>query len=60
MKYYIYGPCTVEEVTEQEAAEQQQRNRDILAGDPKFWDQIKWIFAEDVLQAIENERRNTK
>lgn len=53
MKYYIMGACTMEEVTEKEAAEQEERNRQILAGDPHFWDQIKWIFAEDVLKDLE-------
>ena len=60
MKYYIIGNQTIEAVSEKEAAQQEARNRELLDGDPKFWDQIKWIFAEDVLKDIESSRRNRK
>jgi len=53
MTYYIDG----RKATEAEATAQEEKNRQLLNGDPKFWDQIKWIFAEDVLTALEAERR---
>lgn len=60
MKYYIIGPSTIETVSEKEAAEQEQHNRELLNGDPSFWNEIKWIFAEDVLKDIESQRRAAK
>lgn len=53
MIYYIDG----KKATAEEAAAQEERNRELLNGDPKFWNQIKIIFAEDVLKALEQERR---
>lgn len=57
MKYYIIGEQTIETVSEKEAAAQEERNRELLEGDPKFWDQIKWIFAEDVLKDLEANKK---
>jgi len=60
MNYYIVGNDTIEKVSEQEAAAQEERNRELLQKDFSFWNEIKWIFAEDVLKDIENQRRAAK
>lgn len=57
MKYYIIGNQTIETVSAKEAAAQEARNRELLEGDPKFWDQIKWIFAEDILKELEANKK---
>lgn len=52
MTYYIYGENEIIKATEAEAAEQEQRNRELLEQGPEAWKDIKLIMSTDLLKEI--------
>ena len=52
MTYYIYGENEIIKATEAEAAEQEQRNRELLEQGPEAWKDIKLIMSTDLLREL--------
>jgi len=51
--YYIDG----KKVTGEEAQAQEERNRKIIDGDISLWNEIKWIYGEELWKQLEAEGR---